>query len=127
MAQSDGRTTHTLTFASSATSSAATLGSESVLGLMLPATGSGDFAATTVYLLFEVSMDGTTYELLEDVDSAVKYVTVAEDNTCGAVPLDPTDFAAWRFVRLKAYATDKTTAVVQAAVTVTLISGTVVG
>jgi hypothetical protein len=109
-------------------SAAVPLGGKSVLGVMPPATGSGDFNATTVYLLFSVSMDGVTYSLLKDVDEAVVYVTVAANNTNGATYIDPTKTAAWTFIKVACYATDKTTAVAQTAeTTIPLCIGKVTG
>ena len=113
MAYSNDREIATATIASGGSLSAAVpLGGKTVVGIM-PPTGSGAFDATTVYILFSVSADGTTYSLLRDKDGSVVYVTVAENNTYGAMPLDPAEFAAWTFVKVATYATDKTTAVTQ--------------
>ena len=118
MAYSNDRQVVTATIAAAGSLSAAVpLGGKAVLGIMPAVTGSGDFDATTVYLLFSVSADGTNYSLLRDKDGSVIYVTVAANNTYGAMPLDPTEFAAWTFVKVATYATDKTTAVAQTAET----------
>ena len=118
MAVSNDRQVVTATIAAAGSLSAAVpLGGKAVLGVMPPATGSGDFDASTVYLLFSVSADGTTYSLLRDKDGDVIYVTVAEDNSYGAMPLDPAEFAAWTFVKVATYQTDKSTAQTQTAET----------
>ena len=118
MAYSNDREIVTATIAAGDSLSAAVrLGGKAVLGIMPPATGSGDFDALTVYLLFSVSADGSTYSLLRDRDGSVIYVTIAEDNTYGAMPLDPSEFAAWTFVKPATYRTDKATVQTQTAET----------
>jgi hypothetical protein len=118
MAYSNDREIVTATIlAAGSLSGAVKLGGKAVLGIMPPATGSGDFDATTVYLLFSVSADGTTYSLLRDKDGSVIYVTVAAANSYGAMPLDPSEFAPWTFVKVATYKTDKTTVQTQTAET----------
>ena len=118
MAKSNDREIVTATIAAAGSLSAAVpLGGKAVIGVMPPATGSGDFDADTVYLLFPVSADGTTYSLLRGKDGGVVYVTVAANNTYGAMPLDPSDFAAWSFVKVATYQTDKSTVQTQTAET----------
>ena len=118
MAYSNDREVATATIAAAGSLSAAVpLGGKVAVGIMPGATGSGDFDANTVYLLFSVSADGTTYSLLRDKDGAVVYVTVAEDNTYGAMPLDPAQFAPWTFVKVGTYQTDKSTVQAQTAET----------
>ena len=128
MAKSDDRQVVNAVIAAAGSLSAAVqLGGKSVLGVM-PPTGTGTFDANTVYLLFLVSMDGTTFSTLKDRDEAVEYVTVAANNTNGAVPIDATKTAAWRYIKVATYATDKTTAVAQTAeTTIPLTIGTVLG
>jgi hypothetical protein len=109
MAKSNDREIVTAVIASGGSLSAPVpLGGKAVIGIM-PPTGSGAFDALTVYHLFSVSADGTTYSLLRDKDGGVIYVTIAENNTYGAMPLDPSEFAAWSFVKVATYRTDKTT------------------
>ena len=128
MAKSDDRQVVNAVIAAAGSLSAAVkLGGKAVLGVM-PETGTGVFDATTVYLLFSVSMDGTTFSMLKDRDEAVEYVTVAANNTNGATYIDPTKTAAWRYIKVATYATDKTTAVAQTAeTTIPLTIGTVLG
>ena len=125
MAYSDDRGTATATIAAAGSLSAAVpLGGKALVGMMLGAT----FDATTTNVQFQVSMDGTTYELLKDNDGAVVFVTVADTNTNKATHLDPAKFAPWRFVKIGAYATDGTTAVAQTAETAfTLITAKITG
>lgn len=129
MSYSDDRATHTATIAASGSLSAAVaLGGRSVVGIVIPATGSGDFDANTVYLHFIVSVDGTTYNTLRDNDGTVVAVTVAANNTNGATHLDPAKFAPWRFVKVATYQTDGTTVQTQTAATsFTLITAKVSG
>jgi hypothetical protein len=129
MAYSDDKGTATATITAAGSLSAAVpLGGKALVGMMIPATASGDFDATTVYLQFEVSMDGTTYELLRDNDGALVAVTVAENNINGATHLDPAKFAPWRFVKIETYKTDGTTVQTQTAeTTFTLITAKVTG
>ena len=118
MAYSNDREVATATIAAAGSLSAAVpLGGKVVVGIMPAVTGSGDFDATTVYLLFSVSADGTNYSLLRDKDGSVIYVTVAANNTYGAMPLDPTEFAAWTFVKVGTYKADKSTVQTQTAET----------
>jgi hypothetical protein len=127
MAKSDGRNVYTATIAAAGSLSAAVpIGSDTLLGVM-PGLGSGAFDANTATLLFHVSMDNVTYTPLRDKDGSVVYVTVAQNNTYGAMPLDPTEFAAWRFVKVGTYKADKSTVQTQTAETdITLIGGKVV-
>lgn len=129
MARSDDRQVVTATIAAAGSLSAAVpLGGKSLLGIMPGATGSGDFDANTTNILFHVSMDGTTYTDLRDEDGSVVYVTVAENNTYGAMYLDPTQTAAWRFVKVETVQSDKATAQTQTAETdIDLIIGKIVG
>ena len=129
MAFSDDRETSTATIAAAASLSAAVpLGGRALVGMMMGATGSGDFDATTTNVQFQVSMDGTTYELLRDNDGTLVEVIVAANNTNGATHLDPAKFAPWRFVKIDLYATDGTTSVTQTAETyITLITAKVTG
>lgn len=129
MARSNDRKTFTATIAASDSLSAAVpIGGLSLLGVMPPATGSGDFDANTVYLLFHVSVDDTNYTLLKDKDGAVLYATVAADNTNGAMPLEAKDYAAWSSVKVGTYQTDKSTVQAQTAETdIVLIAGKVTG
>ena len=118
MAFSNDREVVTATIAAAGSLSAAVkLGGKAVLGVMPAASGSGDFDANTVYLLFSVSADGVTYSLLRDKDGSVIYVTVAANNTYGAMPLDPGEFAPWTFVKVATYQTDKSTVQTQTAET----------
>ena len=118
MAKSNDREIVTATIAAAGSLSAAVpLGGKAVIGIMPPSTGSGDFDASTVYLLFSVSADGSAFSLLKDKDESVIYVTVAANNTTGAVPLDPSEFAAWSFVKVGTYQTDKSTVQTQTAET----------
>jgi hypothetical protein len=127
MAKSDGRNVYTATIAAAGSLSAAVpIGGDTLLGVM-PGLGSGAFDANTATLLFHVSMDNVTYTPLRDKDGSVVYVTVAQNNTYGAMPLDPTEFAAWRFVKVGTYQSDKSTVQTQTAETdITLIGGKVV-
>ena len=129
MAYSDARKTFTATIAAGGSLSAAVpIGGLSLVGMVIPATGTGDFDATTVYLQFSVSVDGTTYNLLRDNNGALVAVTVAENNTNGATHLDPDKFAPWRFVKVATYKTDGTTVQTQTAeTTFTLIAAKVTG
>jgi len=113
-----GRETATATIAAGGSLSAAVpLGGKAVIGIMPPATGSGDFDATTAYLLFHVSVDGTTYKILKDKDGNPIYVVVAANNVNGAMPLDANDFAAWPMVKVGTYKSDKSTVQTQTAET----------
>ena len=129
MAYSDDRGTATATIAAAGSLSAAVpLGGRTLVGMVIPATGSGDFDANTVYLQFQVSMDNTTYNLLRDNDGTLVAVTVAANNTNGATHLDPSKFAAWRFVKVGTYQTDGSTAQTQTAeTTFTLVTAKVTG
>ena len=129
MAYSDDRQTHTATIAAAGSlSGAVKLGGSSLVGMVIPATGTGDFDANTVYLQFSVSMDGDTYNLLRDNDGTLVAVTVAANNTNGATHLDPTKFAPWRYVKVATYQTDGSTVQTQTAeTTFTLITAKVTG
>ena len=118
MASSDARVVvDAIIGAGDSASGAIKLGSASILAIMPPSSGSGDFDALTVYLLFPVSLDGTTYKILKDKDEAPIYVTIAEDNTTGAVSLDPSVFAGWKFAKVATYRSDKATEQTQTAET----------
>lgn len=124
-----GRKVVTATIAAGGSLSAAVpLGNSAVVGIMPPATGTGDFDALTVYLLFQVSLDGTTYSLLRDATGAVVTCTVAANNVNGAMYLDHTLFMAWPFIKVATYQTDKTTVQTQTAETdIVLVLGPVAG
>lgn len=126
---SDDRATHTATIAASASvSGAVALGGSALVGVVLPATGSGDFAANTDQIRFQVSMDGTTYNTLADNDGTVVSLTVAANNTLGATYIDAIKTAAWRFVKVATHRSDTGAAVNQSASTVfTLVTAKVTG
>lgn len=128
MARSNARHVHTATIAAAGSLSAAVkIGADSALAVM----PGGTFDATTAYLLFKVSVDDTSYEFLRDVDGALIYVTVAATNVNKAMPLSPSDTAAWSSLKVGTYS-DKTaaapTAQTQTAETdIVLITGKVTG
>ncbi len=127
MAYSDDRETYTALVDVSVDddlSLAVPLGGLTVLGIMPPSA----FAATTARLLFHVSMDGSTYQILRDNDGTVVAVVVAATNTNLATYLDPAKFAPWRFLKIGTYKSDESTAVSQASdKSITLIAGKVTG
>jgi len=128
MAFSDDRETFTATISASGSLSAAVpLGGKALVGIMMAATGSGDFDANTVSLQFNVSMDGTTYELLKDNDGSLVKVVVAENNTLGATHLAPDKFAAWRFVKISTHKADEAVQAQTAKTEFTLITAKVTG
>jgi hypothetical protein len=129
MAFSDDRETHTATIdAAGSLSAAVPLGGKALVGIMMAATASGDFDATTTNVQFQVSMDGTTYELLRINAGTPVAVIVAENNTNGASYLSPDQFTPWRYVKVGTYATDAETPVAQTAeTTFTLITAKITG
>ena len=129
MAFSDDRGTITAVIsAAGSLSPSYPLGGKALVGIMLPATGSGDFDATTTNIQFQVSMNDSTFELLKDADASVVAVIVAANNTNGAASLPPDKFAAWRFVKVGTYKTDGTTVQAQTAeTTFTLITAKITG
>jgi len=122
-----GRRTATAVIAASGSDSAAVaMGEDQVIGVMPPATGTGDFDASTVNLLYKVSVDGTNYQLLRDPAGAVVYTTVAQNNTYGAMYIEGKTFKPWSFVKVCTYQTDKATPQTQTAETsIVLILGPV--
>ena len=92
-------------------SAAVALGEYQPLCLASPAT----LEANTERLLFHVSLDGTTYNILKDKDGTIYAVTVAATNTNKATNLDPAVFAGWRYVKIGTYQSDESTAVSQTA------------
>ena len=119
MAKSNGRTVHTAVIAAAGSLSAAVkIGAESMLAVLPGDTGSGDFDANTVNLLFFGSVDDTNYKLIRDVDGTALYATVAEDNSNGFMYFDNlAATAAPTSVKIGTYQTDKTTAQTQTAET----------
>ena len=128
MAFSDDRETHTATISAAGSLSAAVpLGGKALVGMMMAATASGDFDANTVSLQFNVSMDGTTYELLKDNDGSLVKVEVLEDNVVGATHLSPDKFAPWRFVKISTHKADEAVQAQTAETTFTLIVAKLTG
>ena len=129
MASYDDRKNFTLTVAAAGSvSGAVAIGGLTAVGLVLPATGSGDFDADTARLQFQVSADGTTFSALRDNDGTLVELTIAENNTLGATHLDPSVFAAWRWIKVALFEDDSTTAQTQTAqTTFTLIAAKVSG
>ena len=124
MAHSDDRKLFTATIGAGASVSAAVaLGGYKPVGMVLPATASGDFDANTARIQFDVSTDGTTYNKLRGNDGTLVELTVAANNTLGATYFDPDKFAAWRFLKVCTLQDDSATAQTQTAAT----SFTIVG
>lgn len=124
MAYSDPRSYHTATIAAAGSASAAVaLGGKSVVGIVIPSTGTGDFSANTDRLYFYGSVDGTTFKTIYTNAAAVYEVTVAVNNTTGMVYLDPDAFRAWPFIKVATHRNDTGAAVAQASgATFTLIA-----
>lgn len=79
------------------------------VGIITPAA----LEATTVLIVWSVSMDGTNYFPLHNSTAAVTTPCVA--NAAWAVSVDPwTDFPGWRYLKFTLAASDGTTAVAQA-------------
>lgn len=128
MAFSDDRETTTATITAAGSLSAAVpLGGKALIGIMMAATASGDFDANTVSLQFNVSMDGTTYEILRDNDGSLIKVVVAQNNTLGATHLSPDKFAPWRFVKISTHKADEAVQAQTAKTTFTLITAKITG
>jgi len=128
MAESDGRTVYTATIASSTDESGAvTLGADSVLAIEFQ-TGANTFDATTAYVLFKASHDGSTYNWIKDKDKTIWAVqVVATTNTTGWVYVPAEVFAGARFVKAYPCSDNTGTAVTQtAARTIKLICGKLV-
>ena len=84
----------TVTIANNATeSSAADLSGTAFIGMVLLA----EFDGTS--MTFKVSTDGTTYQPMRNLAGTLATATVAASNSYGIVP---SDFAAWRFIKLVA-------------------------
>ena len=104
------------------------LGGRSLVGIMPPATGSGDFDATTAFLLFHVGLDGAAWDILKDKDKTPEYVGVDPDSANGRVPLEAWRFAGWGSVKIGTYKSDKTSVQTQTAeTTIPLIMAKVTG
>lgn len=124
MAYSDNRKPFTATIgAGGSVSAAVALGGYKAAGIVLPATGAGDFDANTARIQFQVSTDGTTYKTLRDNDGTLVQLTVAANNTLGATHLSPDKFAPWLFIKVCTFQADGATAQTQTAAT----SFTIVG
>lgn len=82
-----------------------------LVGVYLPAA----FEATTAFLMpFALAeTGGTTLYPIKDVDGTAKYITITAATNTRFVPLDPSDFAGVRYLKLKPTTSDKSTAVVQ--------------
>ena len=108
-------------------SAAVATGGKHVVGVVAP-TGTGVFTATTASVLFHVSSDDTTYNILRDQDGAAEYAIVAANNTYGTMWLEPAKHVCYTSVKVGLYAADKSTAVTQAANrTIKLILASVTG
>lgn len=104
----DGSVFDTVTIANGATTSgAANLGKFTLNGLMLP-------TMTGTTITFEVSVDGSNYYALHDLNKSA--VSVTCDSTARAFFLEPVKFAGFKYVRIVSNATEL------AERTVTLIS-----
>ena len=86
---------------SASATSAIALGDRLPASLMLP-TGSASFTASTATIVFQVSNDGTNYDLLRDNSGAIVSLTVAANNTLGRTHLDPDKFRGWTHMTIEA-------------------------
>lgn len=111
MAKSDSRTTHTATIAAAGSLSAAVkLGGGQLVGIISPAT----FDANTTNLQFHVSIDGTNYFMLKDMDGDNVIAIVAATNGNRAHWFGD-QFRGFNYVKVGTYLTDASTAQTQTA------------
>ena len=112
MAQNDTRETATATIAAAGSlSGAVALGGQTLVGITaIPAT----FDATTTNLQFQVSIDGTNYYLLNDMDGDPVAVIVAATNTNKCAWFGD-QFKGFNSVKVGTYKTDGATAQTQTA------------
>jgi len=108
MAVSDKKDSISVTVADSASvSSGQSIDGRGLLGIIAPAC-----TASTAYLLYQVSMDDSTYYPLQDTSGTVVSTAVSTSDAIAAA-VDPTKFLGWRFVKLQTVQSDKATAQAQ--------------
>ena len=112
MAQSDSRTTHTATIAAAGSLSAAVkLGGGQLVGIISP----GTFDANTTNLQFHVSIDGTNYFLLKDMNAAAPVIAIVAATNAHRAHWFGEQFRGFNYVKVGTYRTDASTVQTQTA------------